>query len=170
MFVKITDKYIKHRVSIIIRAAGCIFLARSTRRVLLNFRSEDSAKPNCFGFWGGKVEAHENIFEGLSREVIEELGFVPAYERITIIDQFISPDNQFTYYSFAVVVSEEFIPKLNHESQGYAWTSFAHYPKPLHPGAKAILENESVTKCLLRLLDSENGSNFPTAADIKSED
>ena len=152
-----------------IRAAGCIFIAKSTKRILLNFRSEQSNKPNCFGFWGGKVDPSENIFEGLSRECTEELGFIPVYERITIIDQFVSPDGHFTYYSFAVIVPEEFIPKINHESQGYCWCSLDGYPKPLHPGAKALLENMSVTKSLSRLLDSENGSNFPTAADIKEK-
>jgi len=78
-----------------IRAAGCIFIAKSTKRILLNFRSEQSNKPNCFGFWGGKVDPSENIFEGLSRECTEELGFIPVYERITIIDQFVSPDGHF---------------------------------------------------------------------------
>jgi 8-oxo-dGTP pyrophosphatase MutT (NUDIX family) len=153
-----------------IRAAGCIFLCKSTKRILLNFRSENSNKPNCFGFWGGKLDKEENILEGLSREVVEELGFVPNYERIIILDEFTSPDNFFKYYSFVVIVSEEFIPKINEESQGYCWCGFANYPKPLHPGARAILENEMVTKSLTRLLESDTGSNFPTNIVTKSEE
>ncbi len=152
-----------------IRAAGAIFMSRSTKRVLLNFRSEQSAKPNCFGFWGGKLDPDENILTGLSREVIEEVGFVPPYERFMIIDEFTSPDSHFKYYSFVVIVTDEFIPKINHESQGYCWCSLDNYPKPLHPGARAILENESVTKNLIRLLESETGSNFPTAAVVSEE-
>lgn len=153
-----------------INAAGTIFIARSTKRILLNFRSTTVSKPNCWGFWGGKINIDETIVQGLEREIREECGFLPAYERFTIIDQFVSPDGYFTYSSFAIITPEEFLPIINDESVGFAWVSMNSYPKPLHPGAKAILENESVTKCLLKLLDSENGSNFPTAADLKTED
>jgi ADP-ribose pyrophosphatase YjhB (NUDIX family) len=145
-----------------IRAAGTVFLAKNTKRVLLNFRSEKSSKPNCFGFWGGKIDASESIMGGLDREIIEEVGFVPKYERIIMIDEYLSADMHFKYYSFAVIVPEEFVPHINQESQGYCWCSMGHYPKPLHPGARAILENESITKSLIRLIESETGSNFPT--------
>jgi len=153
-----------------IHAAGAIFIARNTKRILLNFRSSDVSKPNCWGFWGGKINQDETIIQGLEREIKEEIGFLPNHERTTIIDEFHSPDGQFKYFSFAIIVSDEFLPLINDESQGYAWVGFNSYPKPLHPGAKAIIENDSVTKCLLKLLDSETGSNFPTAADIKSTD
>ena len=152
-----------------IQAPGYISLSRSTRRVLLNFRSETVSKPNCWGFWGGKINRDETLLQGLEREIKEEINFFPEYERITTIDQFQSPDAQFTYSSFAIIVPNEFLPIINDESQGFAWVSFQHYPKPLHPGARAILENENITKLLLKLLDSPNGSNFPTAADIKTE-
>lgn len=145
-----------------IKAAGTIFIAKSTKRLLLNFRSVDSSKPNCFGFWGGKLNKDETIIQGLDREIKEEIGFIPSYERVIVIDEFTSNDKNFKYFSFAVVVQNEFIPQINHESQGYCWCSLDNYPKPLHPGARAILENESVTKSLRRLLDSETGSNFPT--------
>lgn len=151
-----------------IQAAGTIFIARSTKRILLNFRSTTVSKPNCWGFWGGKINQDETILQGLEREIKEEVGFLPAYERISVIDQFVSPDGFFTYSSFAIITSTEFLPIINDESVGYAWVSFKSYPKPLHPGAKALLENESVTTCLLKLLDSPNGSNFPTASDIKT--
>jgi ADP-ribose pyrophosphatase YjhB (NUDIX family) len=153
-----------------IRAAGCVFISKSTKRVLLNFRSEDTAKPNCFGFWGGKLHTDESILEGLTREVIEELGMIPEYERIIILDEFTSPDGRFKYYSFAVIVTSEFIPILNEESQGYCWTGFDNYPKPLHPGAKAILENVSVKNSLIKLLNSHNGSNFPVAKDEENQE
>jgi ADP-ribose pyrophosphatase YjhB (NUDIX family) len=145
-----------------VNAAGTFFISESTKRILLNFRSSKSSKPNCFGFWGGKINADESIMGGLSREISEEVGFIPEYNRVIMIDEYLSEDKFFKYYSFCVLVPDEFIPRINHESSGYAWCSMGNYPKPLHPGARAILENESITKSLLRLLDSNNGSNFPT--------
>src|ERR1035438_3651950 len=116
----------------VIQAAGCVFFARSTKRILLNFRSTTVSKPNCWGFWGGKINQDETIIQGLSREIKEEIGFLPEYERVTIIDEFHSPDAQFVYYSFAIFVVDEFIPLINDESQGYAWVGLNSYPKPLH--------------------------------------
>ena len=153
-----------------IKAAGSIFLAKSTKRILLNFRSMNVSKPNCWGFWGGKINPSESIINGLDREIKEELGFLPKYDKITIIDEFTSNDHNFKYFSFAILVPDEFIPITNDESIGYAWVTMNNYPKPLHPGAKAILENTSITKSLLRLLDSETGSNFPTTADIEDNE
>ena len=33
-----------------------------------------------------------------------------------------------------MTVEDEFVPKLNDEHRGYAWTSIEDHPKPLHPG------------------------------------
>jgi ADP-ribose pyrophosphatase YjhB (NUDIX family) len=144
-----------------VTAAGTIFIARDTKRILLNFRSNTVSKPNCWGFWGGKLNTSETIMTGLEREIIEEIGFLPKYERLTVIDEFLSNDKHFKYYSFAIIVSQEFIPIINSESMGYAWVSLNNYPKPLHPGARAILENASITKALGWLLECGDGSNFP---------
>ena len=134
-----------------IRAAGAIFLCKASKRILMNFRSESVAKPNCWGFWGGKLDPEENILTGLSREIIEELGFIPKYDNAIILDEYVSPDGQFKYYSFVVMVPEEFIPITNDESQGYCWCKLGSYPKPLHPGARAILENKVTIKTLFKL-------------------
>lgn len=135
-----------------IKAAGCIFLSKKTKRILLNLRSNEVSKPNCFGFWGGKLEQDENILEGLSREIVEEVGFLPKHERIIVIDQYESPDNQFQYTSFVVIVEDEFVPKTNSESSGYCWCSVGCFPKPLHPGAKTILSNKTFIQSLKNLL------------------
>lgn len=138
-----------------IKAAGCIFLSRKTKRILLNQRSSGVSKPNCFGFWGGKIEQQESVLDGLSREIVEELGFIPKYEKIYILDEYISPDNQFKYISFVVIVEDEFIPNINHESSGYCWCSLGNYPKPLHPGAKSLLMNKSLVQNLQKMITKQ---------------
>lgn len=137
----------------IIRAAGTVFLSKKTKRLLLNFRSENVSHPKCFGFWGGKLNSDEKIYQGLTREVIEELGFIPRYIKTNILDQYISPDGKFKYYSFVVLVDDEFIPHLNHESCGYCWLEIGCYPRPLHPGARVLLEDKNIIALFKKLCE-----------------
>lgn len=136
-----------------INAAGAIFLSRKTKRVLLNFRSTNVSRPSTFGFWGGKIEEGETIITGLSREIREEIGFIPKYEKIYPIDVYCAPDGQFRYYSYVIIVEKEFIPRLNGESDGYLWCNLSKFPKQLHVGAKLILENPSYITNLLKMVE-----------------
>ena len=136
-----------------IMAAGTIFVSRKTKRFLLNYRSNSVSHPNCWGFWGGKLNEDETIFEGLDRECREELGKIPKYIKTQILDEFKSADGRFKYYSFAVLVEEEFLPITNKESMGFCWVELGHYPKPLHPGARALLENKTIIKVLKELCE-----------------
>lgn len=137
-----------------ITAAGAIFLSKKTKRVLLNFRSQNVSKGSTFGFWGGKLETDEDILQGLSREIKEEMGFIPNYEAFYPIDVYCSADGQFRYYSFVIIVDREFIPKINHESDGYLWCNMGAFPKQLHGGAKTILENPSYVSNLLNITEN----------------
>lgn len=132
-------------------AAGAIFMSKKTKRVLLNFRSQNVSRGSTFGFWGGKVDEDEDILAGLSREIKEEIGFMPRYEKFYPIDVYCSPDGQFRYYSFVIIVDREFIPKINSESDGYMWCNLNKFPKQLHSGAKSILEDSSYVSNLLKL-------------------
>lgn len=140
-------------------AAGAIFISTETKRILLNFRSDSVSKPNCFGFWGGKIEKNEKILEGLTREIKEEVGFLPEYEKIYPIDVYCSPDGFFRYYSFVILTEKEFIPIINSESSGYIWCTLGTYPKPLHNGAKYILLNKSYIKNIRNLATKSNSKS-----------
>mgnify|MGYP000592314603 FL=1 len=109
---------------------------------------------------GGKPEAvDKSLWHTALRECKEELGPLPDIEKVYPLHTFLSEDKKFTYNTFCVTVFEEFIPRCNHESAGYAWVSIDCWPKPLHHGLRNTLQSkinqsklETVTK-VLNLLD-----------------
>ena len=112
-------------------AVGAIFLSKKTGRMMLNLRSDSATYSNNWGFVGGKIESGESPLQALHREMNEELGdSVPMIEDIIPFDVFSTKNCKFRYYSFIVVVPEEFIPELNHESAGYSWVRIGNWPKP----------------------------------------
>lgn len=126
-------------------AVGAIFMSISTGKVMLNLRSEGVTYSNYWGFVGGKVEINETPIEALHREIQEEMGLhVPEMLDIIPFDVFTTKNGRFKYYSFLVLVQDEFVPELNDESNGFAWVKMGMWPKPLHPGAKPTLYNESI--------------------------
>jgi len=78
----------------------------------------------------------------LRRELTEEIGFVPAMEKLNPLDTYKSPDKGFIYYTYCIITPKEFIPTLNDESSGYAWVDIGRWPKPLHSGAKITLTSK----------------------------
>ena len=85
------------------------------------------------------LEAGENPSEALSRELTEEMGFVPCTTKLYPFDVYRSADKKFMHYTFISVVDEEFIPILNKESSGYAWIELGIWPKPMHYGTRVSL-------------------------------
>lgn len=143
-------------------AVGAIFLSKRTGRMMLNLRSDTVTYSNNWGFVGGKIETNETPIEALYREMHEELGdSVPFIEDIIPFDVFCTKNEKFRYYSFIVVVADEFIPELNSESAGYSWVKIGNWPKPLHPGAKSTLYNVNIVSDFTSLWESiKNGSTF----------
>lgn len=127
------------------QAVGAIFMSRTTGRILLNLRSDTVTYSRYWGFVGGKVEKNETIEQALRREINEEIGEHSLKDINDIIpfDEFHTNNNKFVYYSYLIMVDDEFIPELNSESDGYAWVHVGCWPKPLHPGAKATLSSDS---------------------------
>ena len=133
-------------------AAGVVFLAKDTGRCLLQLRNSDKRYKNTWGFWGGMIEKGETPYECIQRELTEEIGFVPELTKLNPIDVYQSKDKNFYYYSFVAVVENEFTPKLNDESAGYAWVDIGRWPQPLHQGAKLTLTRNNGADKLLTIL------------------
>ena len=89
----------------------------------------------------------------MSREIVEEIGPI-TYSKIIPMEKFTNDSNQFEYHTYLIPVEEEFVPTLNDEHRGYAWTSIADHPKPLHPGVwrtfsfKVILEKLKIMEAI----------------------
>lgn len=115
-----------------IKAAGALFLAKSTRKYLFLLRDDDTHS-NTWGLVGGRVEKDEQVVDCLHREIKEEIGTINPIVKIVPLDLYTSQDEKFEYHTFACIVEDEFIPQLNHEHKGYCWTTLDGIPKPIHP-------------------------------------
>lgn len=116
-----------------VNAVGIWFYSINTQRYLYLLRN-DSRHPNTWGLPGGKIENNETLFEAMTRECQEELGFMPEYLRLVPLEKFTSADQGFAYHTFFCSVDKEFIPVLNNEHIGYSWITSGVWPKPMHPG------------------------------------
>ena len=130
-------------------AAGIFFYASDTKRFLYLLRN-DNKNPGNWGIPGGKIESNETLFEGVERECIEEISFFPKNAKLVPIQKFIN--NTFTYHTFFCKVDSEFVPMLNEEHCGYAWTDYEHYPKPMHPGLFNTVNFDVVQEKLKKLI------------------
>jgi len=134
--------------------SGALFYSLDTKRFLLLHRAKGK-KGNLWGLVGGTNEGTETPWEGLRREIDEEIG--PKDLKKTIpLETFISNDDRFLFHTYLCVVDNEFIPTLNDEHNGYAWVSFGNWPKPLHHGLHNTLKSKVNTdklKTVIHLVD-----------------
>ena len=94
----------------------------------------DNKHPQSWGLPGGKRENNETLYECMTRECVEELGYWPDHVKLSPVEKFTTKDDQFVYHTFFCSVSDEFVPILNNEHLGYAWIDKGVMPKFLHPG------------------------------------
>jgi 8-oxo-dGTP pyrophosphatase MutT (NUDIX family) len=122
--------------------SGALFYALDTKRFLFLHRANGKTS----GTWvlvGGGNELGESPFEGLTREIQEEVGDLPKFVKTIPLETFVSNDEKFNFHTYLVVIKKEFLPNLNNEHDGYAWTSFGKWPKTLHQGLRNTLQNKT---------------------------
>ena len=120
--------------------SGALVYALDTKRFLFLHRAQGK-RANLWGLVGGTNEGTETPWEGLQREIFEEIGEISIKKTIPL-ETFISNDSKFHFHTYLCVVENEFLPKLNNEHNGYAWVEFNQWPKPLHHGLKNTLSNK----------------------------
>ena len=124
-----------------ITCSGALFYTLRTNRFLFLHRAQGK-RNNLWGLVGGTNEGTETPWEGLQREIEEEIGFVPVIKKTLPLESFISTDEKFYFHTYLCLVEDEFIPTLNNEHNGYAWCSFNKWPKPLHHGLRNTLQSK----------------------------
>jgi|TARA_B110000971_G_scaffold204024_1_gene225042 8-oxo-dGTP pyrophosphatase MutT (NUDIX family) len=120
--------------------SGALFYTLKTNRFLFLHRASGK-KSDVWGLVGGTNEGAETPWEGLKREIEEEIGQLPDIKKTLPLESFLSNDKKFTFHTYLCVVEDEFIPNLNREHDGYAWCSFTKWPKPLHHGLRNTLQS-----------------------------
>ena len=91
--------------------SGAIVYALNTKRFLFLHRAQGRHN-NLWGLVGGTNEGAETPWEGLKREIFEEIGEVDIIKTMPL-ETFISNDTRFHFHTYLCVIQEEFMPALN---------------------------------------------------------
>ncbi len=126
-----------------VHAAGALIFSKRTKRVLL-LQKKDGKHAGKWGLVGGKNELHETSWDCLSRELKEEIGVNVKIVKVFPLEMFVSPDSQFSFITYFLLVDDEFLPYLSNEHTAWGWFSLYSLPKPLHQGLNACLNNKIV--------------------------
>lgn len=121
---------------------GALIYSRATRRYLFLLRNQ-KRHAGSWGLVGGGVNLNEYVIDALNREIIEEIGHINI-EKIIPLEKFTAENTNFEYHTYLLIVPDEFVPQLNDEHRGYAWTTISDHPKPLHPGVWRTFSFKSV--------------------------
>jgi 8-oxo-dGTP pyrophosphatase MutT (NUDIX family) len=106
-----------------------------------------------WGLVGGTNIEGENPWQGLQREVVEEIGFFPEVLKTIPIETFVSNDTVFNFHTYLCVIENEFIPTLSDEHCGWAWATIDHAPKPLHQGLRNSFSSKIIRAKIQTILD-----------------
>lgn len=130
-------------------AAGILYVAPDGDVLLLR---RSSTETNYAGHWalpGGKGEEGETPEQTADREAREEMGpLIPeSATPMKLLDSRVTP-TRMAFHTFAQAVPEKFVPVLNEEHSGYAWSPFDQLPGPIHPAVKSTLDDRLGTNGL----------------------
>jgi 8-oxo-dGTP pyrophosphatase MutT (NUDIX family) len=130
--------------------SGALFYSKSTRKVLLLQKARGKHQ-GTWGLVGGTNENQETPWEGLQREIQEEIGSIPSILKTIPLETFVTDDRVFQFHTYLCVVEKEFLPSISSEHIGYSWCSIENTPKPLHQGLKNSFTNR-ITKAKLQTI------------------
>lgn len=132
--------------------SGALFYAKVTRRFLL-LQKAHGKHEGTWGLVGGTNIAGETPWQGLLREITEEIGTLPTVIKTIPLETFVSNDRVFNFHTYLCVIDNEFLPLLSDEHQGWAWTTVDRAPKPLHQGLRNSFSNKIIRTKLQTVFD-----------------
>jgi ADP-ribose pyrophosphatase YjhB (NUDIX family) len=132
--------------------SGALIYAKNTGRFLLLQKSTGKHR-GTWGLVGGTNLEEETAWQGLQREIQEEIGQMPDILKTLPIESFVSNDSVFNFHTYLCVIEDEFVPELSTEHMGWAWTTVDGAPKPLHQGLRSSFGNKIIRTKLETIFD-----------------
>jgi ADP-ribose pyrophosphatase YjhB (NUDIX family) len=132
--------------------SGALFYAKSTRRFLL-LQKAHGKHTGTWGLVGGTNIIGESPWQGLQREIIEEIGSIPVIIKTIPLETFVSNDKVFNFHTYLCVIDNEFVPILSAEHCAWAWSTVDHAPKPLHQGLRNSFSSKTIRTKLQTIFD-----------------
>jgi len=106
-----------------------------------------------WGLVGGTNLVGENPWQGLQREMEEEIGSLPYIKKTLPLEKFVSNDSIFNFHTYFCVVETEFIPVLSPEHDAWGWFDLSRLPKPVHRGLDLSLKNKVIQTKIQTVID-----------------
>ena len=132
--------------------SGALIYARNTGRFLL-LQKAYGKHQGTWGLVGGTTNEGENPWQGLQREIAEEIGSVPTITKTLPLETFVSNDQVFQFHTYLCLVEDEFVPVLSDEHSAWAWAVMDQAPKPLHQGLRTSFTNKAIRTKLQTIFD-----------------
>lgn len=132
--------------------SGALFYSKKTGRVLL-LQKTAGKHAGTWGLVGGTNDLGESAWQGLQREIQEEIGTPPQILKSVPLETFVSNDTVFNFHTYLCVVENEFTPELSTEHSGWCWSSIDTAPKPLHQALRSSFGNKAVRNKLQTVFD-----------------
>ena len=132
--------------------SGALIYARNTHRFLL-LQKATGKHAGTWGLVGGTTVEGENPWQGLQREIAEEIGSIPDIKKTLPLETFVSNDHVFHFHTYLCVVEDEFVPILSIEHNSWAWSAMDYAPKPLHQGLRTSFTNRAIRTKLQTVFD-----------------
>ena len=132
--------------------SGALFYAKSTRRILL-LQKAQGKHAGTWGLVGGTNLVDENPWQGLQREIKEEIGNLPKILKTIPLETFVSNDKVFNFHTYLCVIENEFIPILSDEHIAWGWSTIDYPPKPLHQGLRNSFNSKTIRNKLQTVFD-----------------
>jgi len=132
--------------------SGALVYAKSTGRFLM-LQKASGKHQGTWGLVGGTNMHGETPWQGLEREIQEEIGFMPEILKTIPLETFVSNDKVFNFHTYLCVVSNEFLPILSDEHIAWAWSTIDYAPKPLHQGLRTSFSSKIIRTKLQTIFD-----------------
>lgn len=132
--------------------SGALFYSKATNRILL-LQKSNGKHLGTWGLVGGTTVNGETAWQGLQREVQEEIGSVPSTIKIVPLEKFVSNDSGFVFQTYFCIVENEFIPTLSGEHLAWGWFDWQTLPKPVHKALDLSLRNRVIQTKIQTIID-----------------